>query len=672
MALYFKNEKIAGFGGMPVIMEGIDTTDATAKASDILLGKTAYINDVKITGTSTFDADTKDATATVADILSGKTAYVNGQKLVGIAQDSKAPYAWKKYEIIDEIVQTLPSTSISMGSMWSEGSITVDDFLWQAGDYVVIKNYAEETILVSAPEPTETITLVDGNTTVRHVVSGDTISFNYWNGGNLSGEISVTITRSSRKMIEYVVDDSRRAYPDGAVHTDGYWYERVDKEGLSAWEVRKLKYDNEVVFRETITGGSSTFTNNQYLWNTGDFMVFGSNAVANGIYVFESAPDPSQSCSIQINGVEYTLSYNAQRNLTITASTTDSFEFFISKSVGAGDLIKYIVDDNEGAYPEDNIYPERDYYSGKWYRKVSLEGMYCWQKSLKTIEYPTLTPTGITLTASGNGYNITSSSGNAWSTHLIHSPVLNAVGKDINIIHTITSTSYPYFIGFDSAAQTVHTALDHCVYIVNGGTIKHIASNVEAGTYGTYVAGDKIRINLKDGYFTVYKNEVKLFSVEYSLSSVVLNATFYYGGVNYGTIECSVVEETDKSYVIGNEEDAYPNDSIADDGYYYTKVGATKITPKRANGTVTQNDKLIEINGLNFKPFAAFVYCPSINNGTPGNSWGYIDENGKIYGYYTRGGSKGSSSLEVMDNGFKILASDTMGRGTYYWHALGY
>ena len=80
MALYFKNEKIAGFGGMPVIMEGIDTTDATAKASDILKGKTAYVNDVKITGTSTFDADTKDATATVADILSGKTAYVNGQK----------------------------------------------------------------------------------------------------------------------------------------------------------------------------------------------------------------------------------------------------------------------------------------------------------------------------------------------------------------------------------------------------------------------------------------------------------------------------------------------------------------------------------------------------------------------------------------------------------------
>lgn len=104
MALYFKNEKIAGFGGMPVIMEGIDTTDATAKASDILLGKTAYVNDVKITGTSTFDADTKDATATVADILSGKTAYVNGQKLVGMAQDNKAPYAWKKYENIDEIV----------------------------------------------------------------------------------------------------------------------------------------------------------------------------------------------------------------------------------------------------------------------------------------------------------------------------------------------------------------------------------------------------------------------------------------------------------------------------------------------------------------------------------------------------------------------------------------
>lgn len=65
----------------------IDLTDSTLGQSDggkILSGESAYGKDgVKITGTCTYDADTSDANASASEILSGKTAYVNGNKLTG-------------------------------------------------------------------------------------------------------------------------------------------------------------------------------------------------------------------------------------------------------------------------------------------------------------------------------------------------------------------------------------------------------------------------------------------------------------------------------------------------------------------------------------------------------------------------------------------------------------
>ncbi len=62
----------------------IDLTSDTVTSSDLALGVTAHNSSgEKITGTSTKDSDTTDATAKVAEILSGRTAYVNGVKLTG-------------------------------------------------------------------------------------------------------------------------------------------------------------------------------------------------------------------------------------------------------------------------------------------------------------------------------------------------------------------------------------------------------------------------------------------------------------------------------------------------------------------------------------------------------------------------------------------------------------
>lgn len=62
----------------------IDLTQDTVTESDLAYGITAHDNSgTVITGTSTKDSDTTDADALQGEILSGKTAYVNKVKLTG-------------------------------------------------------------------------------------------------------------------------------------------------------------------------------------------------------------------------------------------------------------------------------------------------------------------------------------------------------------------------------------------------------------------------------------------------------------------------------------------------------------------------------------------------------------------------------------------------------------
>lgn len=84
MALYIGNKKFDGIiTSHSTTIHTVDTTDATATASDIANGKTAYVNKQKIVGNNTFDVNSSSTTATPSTIIKGVTAASKGQIITG-------------------------------------------------------------------------------------------------------------------------------------------------------------------------------------------------------------------------------------------------------------------------------------------------------------------------------------------------------------------------------------------------------------------------------------------------------------------------------------------------------------------------------------------------------------------------------------------------------------
>lgn len=96
----------------------IDLTSDTVTADKLLSGVIAHDKSgAAITGACTYDADTSDATAASAEILSGKTAYVNKIKVTGEMRNNGA--------VTGVISKKAEAYSIPIGYHDGAGKVTI-------------------------------------------------------------------------------------------------------------------------------------------------------------------------------------------------------------------------------------------------------------------------------------------------------------------------------------------------------------------------------------------------------------------------------------------------------------------------------------------------------------------------------------------------------------------
>lgn len=229
------------------VQEGIDTSDATALAEDILNSKTAYVNGEKITGIMTDNGevviepsiiqqtkdegyykniivnpvtnaidenivssnikkgvsilgidgtlevgiDTSDATATANDIVIDKTAYVNGEKITGTIPNNND-------------VNITPTTSQQVKERGLYNSITVEAVTNEIDSNIQPENIKKDiSILGITGTLEEGIDTSDADATPEDIISPKTA---YVNGQKITGTVvnqgEITIEPSTEEQIK--------------------------------------------------------------------------------------------------------------------------------------------------------------------------------------------------------------------------------------------------------------------------------------------------------------------------------------------------------------------------------------------------------------------------------------------------------------------------------------
>lgn len=191
MAVYLGKEKVNLKGGINVVANGLDTSDATANENDIAYGKTAYVNNKKVTGK--------------------------------LEKTGNGAFIWSKHSIVNgyEIEKTEYGTTVPSGmdaTIYSEYSVTEDGYFNLCGKTGVDTIYGycyPSTSKSNAKTIYQKYLALNG-------------AYEAYTGYRKLTLASNPSSKEKGSILGYISSDDENEYPSDGIQNN-YWYVKIEK-----------------------------------------------------------------------------------------------------------------------------------------------------------------------------------------------------------------------------------------------------------------------------------------------------------------------------------------------------------------------------------------------------------------------------------------------------------